>query len=260
VGLQPILDQAYISGLTCLIGMIMAVLGAIELYLGIQSSMELELKQSREFYTLAIDLYKTSQLKPENRSEEGKDYLNKKYSVYTKLCEASNLLKRKLTVDLLTTIPTQYMDITRGVTPVEVTRADGSKHIVLKQTDAWIDYIKCCFGKSKVPTDFLNGDENLQSYDFTDHTGAYVPQSPLESPLESPHLSPFNTSLFYDVHKGDVENQYSELKNKVVEKVLYDVREELTEKDNAITEEHKEETEEEHKEETEEEHKEETEK
>jgi hypothetical protein len=49
-----------------------------------------------------------------------------------------------------------------------------------------------------------------------------------------------------------VENQYSELKNKVVEKVLYDVREELTEKDYAIKEETEEETEEEHTEETEE--------
>ena len=46
VGLQPIVEQPYISGLTCLIGMLMGILGAIELYMGIQSSMELELKQS----------------------------------------------------------------------------------------------------------------------------------------------------------------------------------------------------------------------
>ena len=47
VGLQPVLEQQYISGITCLIGMVMGVLGAIELYLGIQSSMDLELKQSK---------------------------------------------------------------------------------------------------------------------------------------------------------------------------------------------------------------------
>ena len=34
VGLQPVLEQQYISGITCLIGMMMGVLGAIELYLG----------------------------------------------------------------------------------------------------------------------------------------------------------------------------------------------------------------------------------
>ena len=208
VGLQPILAQAYISGLTCFIGMIMGILGAIELYLGIQRSMELELKQSKEFYTLAIELYKMSQLKPEHRGEEGKDYLNKKYSVYTKLCEASNLLKRTLTVDLLTTIPAKYIDITRGVTPVEITRPDGSKHIVLKKTVSWINYIKSFFGKSKVPIDLLDDDDdNLQSYGFSNNIGPYVPESPLESPLDSPKSLIFNKPLFYKEPNRDVENQ-----------------------------------------------------
>ena len=112
VGLQPVLEQPYISGITCLIGMMMGVLGAIELYLGIQSSMELELKQSKEFYTLACDLYKSLALRRENRGEDGKDYLNKKYAYYIKLCEASNLLKRKMTADLLTDIPEQFLDKT----------------------------------------------------------------------------------------------------------------------------------------------------
>tara|TARA_R110002126_G_scaffold159598_1_gene307011 strand:+ start:139 stop:768 length:630 start_codon:yes stop_codon:yes gene_type:complete len=112
VGLQPVLEQQYISGITCVIGMCMGVLGAIELYLGIQSSMELELKQSKEYYTLAIDLFKTLALRRENRSEDGKDYLNKKYGNYIKLCEASNLLKRKMTTDMLTDIPEQYVDET----------------------------------------------------------------------------------------------------------------------------------------------------
>ena len=111
VGLQPVLEQPYISGITCLIGMMMGVLGAIELYLGIQSSMELELKQSKEYYTLAIDLFKTLALRRENRSEDGKDYLNKKYGNYIKLCEASNLLKRKMTADMLTDIPEQCVDV-----------------------------------------------------------------------------------------------------------------------------------------------------
>ena len=65
VGLQPYLEQQIISGTTCLIGMIMGIIGSLELYLGIQTSMELELKQSKEFYTLAINLYKTLALKRE---------------------------------------------------------------------------------------------------------------------------------------------------------------------------------------------------
>lgn len=112
VGLQPVLDQSIISGITCLIGMMMGIISAFELYLGIQNSMELELKQSKEFYTLAIDLYKMLSLRRENRGENGKDFLNKKYSNYIKLSEASNLLRRKLKVDLLTTVPPEMIDYT----------------------------------------------------------------------------------------------------------------------------------------------------
>ncbi len=49
VGLQPVLEQQIISGITCLIGMIMGVMSAIELYLGIQQSMELCLTHSKAF-------------------------------------------------------------------------------------------------------------------------------------------------------------------------------------------------------------------
>ena len=37
VGLQPVLDQTIISGITCLIGMIMGIIGSLELYLGKKS-------------------------------------------------------------------------------------------------------------------------------------------------------------------------------------------------------------------------------
>lgn len=118
VGLQPYMEQGIISGLTCIIGMIMGIIGSIELYLGIQSSMDLELKQSKEYYTLAIELYKTLGLRRENRGESGKDYLNKQYSKYIKLCEASNLLARKMKIDLLTTIPPEYDDKSQPSTPI----------------------------------------------------------------------------------------------------------------------------------------------
>ena len=111
VGLQGILPQNIISGITCIIGMIMGIISAVELYMGIQTSMELELKQSKDFYTLAIDIYKTLSMQRRNRGEGGKDYLNKKFSTYTKLCEASQLLRRKLKVDLLTQIPHRFEDI-----------------------------------------------------------------------------------------------------------------------------------------------------
>ena len=227
VGLQPVLDQPYISGITCLIGMMMGILGAIELYLGIQSSMELELKQSKDFYSLAIDVYKTLQLKPDDRGEDGKDYLNKKYSMYVKLCEASNLLKRKLTMDLLTQIPSEYVDRSRGVTPVEVTRPDGTKHVVLKEDESWIRYVQCCFEVQKVPANFFNDhDENLQLYDFSNHTEPYVPGSPLVR--YSTENSDVDTSKSYEHPTSDVENQYYDTQHEVVdEEMVYNVHEEL---------------------------------
>lgn len=109
VGLQPVLDQQIISGITCLLGMIMGIIGSLELYLGIQAAMELELKQSKEYYTLAIHLFKTLSLHRCNRLEDGKEYLNEKYSLYIKLCESSNLLDKKMKSDLLANIPSNYV-------------------------------------------------------------------------------------------------------------------------------------------------------
>ena len=110
IGLQPLLEQGVISGITCVLGMIMGILSAIEIYMGISTAMEVELKQSKDFYTLSIDLFKTLSLKREVRGENGKDYLNQKYSQYIKQTESSNLLKRQLKVDLLTEIPKKYTD------------------------------------------------------------------------------------------------------------------------------------------------------
>ena len=128
VGLQPVLSQELISGMTCLIGMVMGIISAIELYMGIQTSMELELKQSKDFYSLAIDVYKTLSLQRVNRGEDGKDYLNKKYGTYVKLCEASQLLRRKLKVDLLTQIPRKFEDTTM----VELNEEDADVEVFRK--------------------------------------------------------------------------------------------------------------------------------
>jgi hypothetical protein len=117
VGLQPVLPQPIISGITCLIGMTMGIIGSIELYLGIQSNMELELTQSKEFYTLSIEIFKIISLRRENRPDDGKEYLNATYSRYIKLVETSNLMNRKMKIDLLTTIPNQYVDNSRATTP-----------------------------------------------------------------------------------------------------------------------------------------------
>lgn len=217
VGLQPVLAQAYISGITCFIGMVMGILGAIELYMGIQASMELELKQSKDFYSLAIDLYKTLRLRPENRGEDGKDYLNKKYSVYTKLCEASNLLKRKLTIDLLTTIPEEYIDKTRSTTPFEISKNNGNTKVVLKENKTYMEYICCCFYDADSKTDsFIGGDKSLALYNFP-NMEAGIMNSP-----NSPRIHVNKSSNYETDTESDIENQYRAYQQAESSKLLMD--------------------------------------
>jgi hypothetical protein len=105
VGLQPILRQDIISGITCLLGFGVAVISSVEMYLGIQHAMDQEIALSRDYYSLAIDIFKCLNLSREHRSDEPKSYLDKKYADYQALRETSSLLKRKLNVDLLAPIP-----------------------------------------------------------------------------------------------------------------------------------------------------------
>lgn len=105
VGLQPVLRQDIISGITCVLGFGVAVISSVEMYLGIQMAMDQEIALSRDYYSLAIDIFKCLNLSREHRTEEPKSYLDKKYSEYKALRETSSLLKRKLNVDLLATIP-----------------------------------------------------------------------------------------------------------------------------------------------------------
>ena len=96
VGMQPYLPQPTISVMTCLIALVCSIIGSIELYLSIQKSMELELTISKEYYLLAVDIFKVLALKREHRPIPAKDYLEARYNEYRKLKENSNLLLKKL--------------------------------------------------------------------------------------------------------------------------------------------------------------------
>jgi hypothetical protein len=67
--------------------------------------MDKELALSRDYYTLAIDIYKCLNLSRENRTEEPRSYLDKKYCDYKSLRESSSLLTKTMKIDLLATIP-----------------------------------------------------------------------------------------------------------------------------------------------------------
>jgi hypothetical protein len=108
VGLQPVLQQEVISGLTCLLGFGIAVISSIEMYLGIQTAMDQEIALSRDYYSLAIEIYKCLTLSREHRTEEPKSYLDNKYGQYQSLTETSTLLSKRLKADLLASVPDGY--------------------------------------------------------------------------------------------------------------------------------------------------------
>jgi hypothetical protein len=108
VGLQPVLRQEAISGLTCLLGFGIAVISSVELYLGIQRDMDAELALSKDYYTLGVEIYKCLTLSREHRTEEPRSYLDAKYSHYQSLKETSSLLSKQMKIDLLASVPDGY--------------------------------------------------------------------------------------------------------------------------------------------------------
>ena len=96
VGLQPYIEQMTISLITCLIGLFIGIINSIELFLSIQTTMENELKISKQFYLLSVDIFKVLMLKRHNRGDKGKLYLEEKYNIYCKLVENSVLVNTSI--------------------------------------------------------------------------------------------------------------------------------------------------------------------
>ena len=133
VGLQKFVAQKWISLTTCLIGMLIGTITAVEMYLNITANMDLEMKQAKEYYNLAIDIYRITRLPQSQRGEDGNAYLSKKYSLYHKLKESSNLLHHKMKIDTLGMIPkhTKNPDGSDGTTTPE--KPDGDDGIQMSQ-------------------------------------------------------------------------------------------------------------------------------
>jgi len=91
VGLQAYISQQHISGITCLVTMIIGILNSIELYLKLQEAVELELDKSKRWYELASGIYKVLNLDPCHREGEPNQVLKKFYDEYIALFQESSL-------------------------------------------------------------------------------------------------------------------------------------------------------------------------
>ena len=105
MGLTNYMKQEDISLLTCLLSLGSALIASIELYLGIQKSMEMELNASKNYLILSYDIYKTTQLDRGHRVENGRQFLDEKYNTYVKLIENSKICRDKKYQDQLAPLP-----------------------------------------------------------------------------------------------------------------------------------------------------------
>jgi hypothetical protein len=91
VGMQHYMSQQNISGMTCLISLIIGVMNSVELYLKLQESIELELEKSKKWYQLASAIYKVLMLDRHHRDPNPAQVLEQFYIDYMALFEESSL-------------------------------------------------------------------------------------------------------------------------------------------------------------------------
>ena len=108
VGLSTYIKQQDVSLVTCLLSLLSAIIASIELYLGIQKSMETELMSSRDLLILSYEIYKTLSLTREHRSTNGKVFLDDKFQEYLKLVENAKVIHSRRVKDALAPLPESF--------------------------------------------------------------------------------------------------------------------------------------------------------
>jgi len=116
IGLQPYILQEQISGLVCLINLLIATINSIQIFLKISETCEAELETSRNYYHLATDIHKILSLEEPNRPMSGKECLDDIYRRYVELYESSNLLSVNYK-DTMITLPKKQKGTLRSLKP-----------------------------------------------------------------------------------------------------------------------------------------------
>ena len=136
VGLQAYIEQSHISALVCFLSLSVGVLNSIELYLKITDNIENELNNSKAYYTLAIDIEKTTKLDAPNRQINAIKYLDSKYSTFQKLTEQSNPMSQM--IDVLAGLPPKPKK-NKKKPPADDASSSSSSSLESDPTDSNID-------------------------------------------------------------------------------------------------------------------------
>ena len=102
VGAERYLPQHYISGISCLLSLVVGIIGSLQMYLQIEGDMEVCLVSSRDYYNLAIEIYKTLTLQREHRQSNGKEYLDEVYNRYVAITNKTIVNNKKINDRLFT--------------------------------------------------------------------------------------------------------------------------------------------------------------
>ena len=127
---QQFIPQDTITILNTVLSFVCSVIGAIELFMQVSQQMVQEKSASTDYYILASDIYKCLALEPQNRSSDGKTFLEEKYGTYVKLVESSTIVRKNIK-DQLCFIPKELKLIkTKSVfkTPIQMLYPPKPKH------------------------------------------------------------------------------------------------------------------------------------
>jgi len=115
--------------------------------------MENELINSKDYYTLAIDIFKVLNLERERRNMDGLQYLEEIMVKYQKLVEKSNLYEKKIN-DQLIPINPKLMHI-RPLTPRKSLTEDQQSKGLKKDESLLFEMVDTSSGESS-----LDGNDN----------------------------------------------------------------------------------------------------
>jgi hypothetical protein len=180
VGLQAYLGQENISAITCGLSLTVGIINSIELFLQIQENLEKELKNSKDFYTLAVDIHKTLNLDRGHRGINGIKYLDTKYSTFVKLVENGNLVGNNV-IDVLIAVPK------KGT----ILNIDNARKLIKMKRDI------------ENPLESPPLESPLENPPLESPLESPALESPLESPpLESPLETPLHENKLKDLIKN----------------------------------------------------------
>lgn len=104
VGLNLFIKQQIVSVINCLVSLVCGIIVSVELFLQIQTQMDIDNSNGKDYYILSIDIFKVLSLDRENRQSAPIIYLENIYAEYCKIKSASTTLNSKIK-DLLEEVP-----------------------------------------------------------------------------------------------------------------------------------------------------------